>query len=433
MGVSRELQNPLTDEREEKTPAVATIERLHEAVRHAATTELYRSAFGQMPEFEGFLEWFGQCRPTHRTDLIETQQRTPGLPAERIARICCTGGTTGSPVFLPRTAEEIRQAESAIVELYRLARVPPGAALALVLPFGLWNVAHLSMRAAEDLGLTVLPIGTMPSSEAVAELITRFRPQVLFSHPAQIRGLAACLQKAGTDPREVGLTSLLMAGEPFSEAERNEAESVWGATAISVYGCEELDALGVEQPGSTELTGFWDNIHYEIVSLDEDLRPLGEGEPGRLLLTSLNRRALPLVRYELGDVAEWADLDAGTFRLRGRIDEFLLLPGATKLYPWEAEATIRSSGIQSGSWQLAMRQSEEQLQLEFRFVDLGIGVEEAQERLLEELGRTIDLGDEVASGYLTVGVAVVEDADLTRTAKGKLLRFVSENEKESLT
>lgn len=401
-------------------------------LRARGGSPFYKRLLAGIPEYPT-TESFETIRPTTRHQL---ENDTVAFRVDGVApvRITSTGGTTSAPLYLLRSKSELRQAENAIVELYELAGIRKGSLIALLLPFGLWNIGHLCMTAAELGGYVSLPIGTALSTEAALKVIQQHRPQVIFTHPGLALGIDKLCQTRSVDPASLEIQVQLWAGEPFSEAQRLLIERRWRSRVHSVYGAEELDALGIECPHRDGLHLLEGNF-YEIAD-SAACRSVRPGEVGRLLVTTTSKELMPLIRYDVGDLAEWVGTPcpcghtSPRIRLHGRANEGLILAGATKLYPQHIDSLIADLPIPPVASQVQLSDGErgEVLTLCLDFGELNDEVSPQQsalaKKVADELSRTIDLGDQILSGHLTIGVKIMRVDEMIVTAKGKLRRLV---------
>lgn len=413
------------------------IEGLRQIVDHCSeAVPLYqeRLAVRDHQTMPSFLEWFRAVPLLDRTELLEAPESLVD-PSVIPARYTCTGGTTSSPIFLQRSSLEIELAETAIATGLSASGVREGTSCAVVLPFGLWNIGHLCMRAIERLGARSIPIGTMASADAIADTLRRFKPDSLLTHPALFSSIEASLSASGVDPSDLGIGAIFWAGEAFSDHQRALAEAQWGALVFSLYGCEELDGIACERPGANGLVPFADANFIEIVSLKDHSRPAGPGETGLLVVTTLLPRRMPLIRYMTGDLAvrTGGAADAIHFSLRGRASEALTLSDATKIYTADIETALRTCGIQDDIWQARLLRQPGQPFADILEINLPVREGARNEdtlaaRLSKTFSSTLDLGSDLDARKLIIRVLYKDLETFEYTQKRKLRRLIQQEE-----
>src|SRR4026207_2350408 len=156
--------------------------------------------------------------------------------------------------------------------------------------------------AAEPMALTVVPTSSGNTLRQTL-LLQDFRPQGLACTPSFALHIGESMREQGIDPRALGVAYGLFGAEPWTEAMRAQLEALWGCVAVDFYGLSEMIGPGV----ATECAGGRDGLHVnEDHFLPEIVDPrtgasLPDGQEGELVLTTLTREALPMVRYPTRD------------------------------------------------------------------------------------------------------------------------------------
>ncbi|MDP2135549.1 MAG: hypothetical protein Q8J99_18250 [Sulfuritalea sp.] len=188
------------------------------------------------------------------------------------------------------------------------------------------------------------------------------RPGYLLSHPSMIHGLAThCLEKGISLP---GLKEVRTLGESAHESLRERCREAWGVPVVDMYTCQEAGYLALQCPEQENYHVQAENILLEVV--DDHGRACAPGEIGRVLVTSLNNFATPLIRYELGDYAEvGATCSCGRGlpvlkRIMGRYRNLLTLPDGTRHwaligYPSDIAPIEQMQMVQTGLDEIKVR------------------------------------------------------------------------------
>jgi len=199
---------------------------------------------------------------------------------------------------------------------------------------------------AERLGGVVVPVSGGSTERQVA-LIVDFGARVLCATPSYALAIAEVAEAQGIDLRKSALAVGLFGAEPWSAAMRHEIESRLGLSAIDIYGLSEIMGPGVacecERQGG--LHGWEDHFLFEVIDPDTGV-PVPEGQAGELVITTLAKEALPMIRYRTRDITRitTAPCECGRTHLRilrvtGRNDDMLIVRGVN-VYPSQLEAVL---------------------------------------------------------------------------------------------
>jgi phenylacetate-CoA ligase len=200
---------------------------------------------------------------------------------------------------------------------------------------------------AERLGLTVVPVsGGMTERQLL--LISDLRPDVIACTPSYALTLAQAFAERGIAPEELSLRYAVLGAEPWTEAMRAEIDNGLGVLSTNIFGLSEVIGPGVSCECVEERSGSHVNEDHflpEIVD-PETGAPLGEGEEGVLVFTTLTKQALPLIRYWTGDISSLTSVPCSCgrtlvrmARIKGRADDMLIIRGVN-VYPTQVEAAL---------------------------------------------------------------------------------------------
>ncbi|NUR24741.1 MAG: phenylacetate--CoA ligase family protein [Catenulispora sp.] len=234
-----------------------------------------------------------------------------------------TGGTTGAPKFSPWTRSEHADAVTAFGAGMVRAGLKPGHRVANLMASGELYSGMLFMEH----GLHACPVenvrfavGSATPDEAIAELIANFQIQVLVGEPMKLSAVAECVVKRGQDAGSVEL--VLFAGDLMFDDLRPILARAFPKATVNSIGLASVDAGLVAAPvPGPDVRVHEEFAHRTLVEIvdDETGEPIiTAGVPGRLLVTNLFRTLMPIIRYPVGDRAEWADVERRHFRLVGR-------------------------------------------------------------------------------------------------------------------
>ena len=213
--------------------------------------------------------------------------------------------------------------------------------------YGLFTGGLGLHQGAELLGLAVVPVsGGM--TERQLTLIEDLRPDVIACTPSYALTLAQAFEERGVGPDELSLRLALLGAEPWTEAMRREIDARLGVTSTNVYGLSEVIGPGVSCECVEERDGAHVNEdHFLPEVLDPwSGEPVAEGEEGVLVVTTLTKQALPLIRYWTGDVCSLSSEPCTCGRtlvrmgrIKGRTDDMLIIRGVN-VYPTQVESVL---------------------------------------------------------------------------------------------
>jgi phenylacetate-CoA ligase len=215
-----------------------------------------------------------------------------------------SGGTTGRPLFYPRSHRDLIAAMVGFCRVFHCAGLAAGKRVHCSFPLGIHPAGQMMARAAEKCGMAVLMAGagtTTPSSLQL-ELIDKISPDVWMGMPSYALHLASLAEERG-DPFANGAVKLVItSAEPISPAKREKIELMWGAKLFDSFGMTEAGMMGAEDG---EVPGFriWSDLFVVEVVDPHTHEPLGDGETGALVVTPLfTNNVTPFLRWMSGDL-----------------------------------------------------------------------------------------------------------------------------------
>ena len=327
------------------------LRRLRATLREAqANVPLHRSrmrAARMRPEDVRSLGDVSRLPFTVKTDLRDHYPF--GLfarPRASLARLHASSGTTGKPTVVGYTGKDIDVWAGLMARSMACAGARPGDVIHNAYGYGLFTGGLGAHYGAERLGATVVPMSGGATERQVV-LIQDFDARVLCSTPSYALNIAEVAEREGVDLRKSGLEIGLFGAEPWSEALRREIQLRLGLKAMDIYGLSEIMGPGVavECDAQDGLHGWEDHFLFEIID-PETGQPVREGAAGELVITTLTKQALPMIRYRTRDITRTttARCACGRTHLRlkritGRNDDMLIIRGVN-VYPSQIEAVL---------------------------------------------------------------------------------------------
>jgi phenylacetate-CoA ligase len=220
-----------------------------------------------------------------------------------------SGGSTGKPLFYPRTAQDIHYGQIGFKRSLDLAGFTDADITHMSLPLGIHPAGHMMSRSGSDMGIGMVWAGggnTLPSGTQL-DLIRLFQPSSwigMASYGIQLGNLA---KSEGFDLSAASVERILCSAEPLSASKRAKLSALWGAEVRDCYGMTEAMMLGCEDHACDGFR-FWADFCYPEVLDEKTLEPVPEGEPGLLVVTSLvTNNATPFLRWNTGDIVTLRD------------------------------------------------------------------------------------------------------------------------------
>jgi phenylacetate-CoA ligase len=355
------------------------------------------------------------------------------VPAAEVARIHGSSGTKGKPTIVGYTAGDLEVWREVMARVMTAAGARRGDMLHVAFGYGLFTGGLGFHDGAERIGMTVVPVSS--GNTARQHLLLRdFRPAAICGTPSFVLHIAENLAAEGGDPRALGLRYGMFGAEPWTEGVRAALEKTLGCRAYDVYGLSEIIGPGVagECEGQAGLHVQDDHFLPEIIDPASG-QTLPPGREGELVLTTLTKRAMPLVRYRTGDVttllAEPCPCGRTSVRMarvKGRSDDMLVIRGVN-LYPSEVERTLLEVAELVPHYQLVVDRSSTLATLEVQVEPAPAVVErcgrfDARHPELVALGARVAERLRQAIGF-SVRLTLVPPRTLPRS-EGKAVRVV---------
>ncbi len=425
-----------------------TLERLPRAAREALQRDRLRTTLAWAAERVPFyaeglrghaVRELGELATLPFTRKGDLREHYPfgflAVPRAELARIHASSGTKGKPTLVGYTAGDLDMWREVMARVLLAAGARPGDTLHNGYGYGLFTGGLGFHDGAERVGLSVVPVSSGNTARHLL-LLNDLRPAGLCATPSFALHIAETLQEQGGDPRALGLRYGLYGAEPWTEGMRAALERAFGCPAYDVYGLSEIVGPGVA--GECEAR---DGLHLaDDHFLPEIVDPAtgsvrAAGAEGELVLTTLTKRAMPLIRYRTGDITTLTDAPcacgrttARIARIKGRTDDMLIVKGVN-LYPSEVEGTLLAVEELVPHYQLLVDRRTTLARLEVQVEPAPAVVErcggfDVTHPVLVDLRRRV--GERLARAIgLTAEVTLVAPRTLPRS-EGKAVRVIEQ-------
>jgi len=382
-------------------------ERLVKTLRHAyENVDAYRVAFdaaGIRPEDCKSLEDLRHFPLlTKETLRLNYPYGMLAVPREQVVRVHASSGTTGKPTIVGYTQNDIDMWANVMARSIFAAGGRPGDIAHVAYGYGLFTGGLGAHYGAERLGCTVIPMSGGQTEKQVT-LINDLKPRIILVTPSYCLNLIDEMERQGLDPAASSIEIGIFGAEPWSDGMRQQIEDRLNIDAVDIYGLSEVIGPGVAQEcieTKDGLTVWEDHFYPEIVDADTgELLP--DGEEGELVLTSLTKEALPVIRYRTRDVTRLLPGTARTMRridrIKGRSDDMLIIRGVN-VYPSQIEVELFKVAGLAPHYQLEVVQAGN---------SNGLIVHIESQQHLDQAG--IDALAEEAAGHIKANVGVTVD------------------------
>ncbi|AKJ63811.1 phenylacetate--CoA ligase family protein [Kiritimatiella glycovorans] len=380
----------------------ATVERACEKV------ELYRGRCadaGVRPRDIGSLEDAG-CLPfTEKTDLRDTYPYgmfASGL--HDIVRLHASSGTTGKPIVVAYTDQDLEVWRNVMVRTFAAAGLHRGDIIQNAYGYGLFTGGLGAHYGAEALGAAVIPISG-GNTERQVMVLRDFGVTAICCTPSYFLHLIERAEAMGLDWSELPLRAGIFGAEPWTEGMRARIEARTGIRAYDIYGLSEIigPGVGTECEAQAGLHIFEDHFLVEIVD-PETGEPMPDGEEGELVLTTLSKQAMPVIRYRTHDITRIIAEPCPCGRTLRRIeriarrsDDMIIVRGVN-VFPSQIEAALLKVEETLPHYRIVLTREEGldrmQVQVEVTesvFSDRVREMEELRQRLAHAVEETVGL------------------------------------------
>ena len=427
--------NPFFDEKMETMTRAQIealqLERLQATVQHCMNSPFYRKRFeeaGLKPEDIKTMDDIRRIPFTTKQDLRDTYPFGMAcVPLRECTRLHSSSGTTGTPTVILHTQKDLEEWAAQVARNLWMVGLRPDDVFQNSSGYGMFTGGLGFQYGAERLGMLTIPAAAGNSIRQI-KFITDFGTTALHAVPSYVTRLYEVMQSMGVDPRrDTRLKVLAIGAEPHSEEQRRRIEEMMGVKAYNSFGMSEMCGPGVgfecqEQNG----LHFWEDYYIVEIVDPETLEPVPDGEVGELVLTSLCREAMPLLRYRtrdltrvLGRTCPCGRNHVRIDRMRGRSDDMMVLRGVN-IFPIQIEKILMTFPELASNYLITLTTDEDndnmtvEVELEELFTD--------DYRRLQNLTNRIQraLKDEI---LLTPHVKLLPKGSLP-VSEGKAVRVV---------
>lgn len=327
------------------------MERLKKTLQLCMNAEFYRKRFAELGITPDDIQTLDDVRKLPFTTKEDLRNNYPfGLacvPLKKCTRLHSSSGTTGNPTVVLHTQKDLDEWANAVARCLWMVGSRPEDVFQNSAGYGMFTAGLGFQYGAERVGMLTVPAAAGNTTRQI-KFIKDFGTTVLHAIPSYASRIYEVMKEEGVNPRrDTKLRVLCIGAEPHSEEQRKRIEDNLGVKAYNSYGISEMMGPGVafecqEQNG----LHIWED--YFIVEIIDPvtLEPVADGELGELVITTINREAMPLLRYRTRDLTRFlpGECPCGRHhrrlaRLQGRSDDMIILKGVN-IFPIQIEKIL---------------------------------------------------------------------------------------------
>jgi phenylacetate-CoA ligase len=335
-----------------------------------------RYAFERVPHYKSKFETAG----VHPADLVRLEDLAKfpfttkddlranypfgmfAVPMDEVVRIHASSGTTGKPTVVAYTKKDIETWSHLVARSIRAAGGSSRDKIHVAYGYGLFTGGLGAHYGGECLGAAVIPVGG-GFTERQVQLITDFKPDIIMVTPSYMLAIADEFERQGLDARRCSLRIGIFGAEPWTDGMREEIERRMELDAVDIYGLSEVMGPGVAQECIETKDGptVWEDHFYPEIIDPVSGMPVADGDLGELVLTTLTKEGMPVVRYRTRDLTRLLPGSARTMRrierIKGRSDDMLIIRGVN-VFPSQIEAVLTKEPELAPHYVLELRRPE---------------------------------------------------------------------------
>lgn len=421
--------DPLLETLSREEITALQLQRLRSTVEHCMHSPFYAERLKQCGVSADSIKSLDDLKRIPFTTKQDLRNTYPfgiaSVKPEECVRLHSSSGTTGNPTVILHTQKDLNEWAAAVARCLWMVGLRPYDVFQNSSGYGMFTGGLGFQYGAEKMGMLTVPAAAGNTKRQI-KFMTDFGTTAVHAIPSYATRLYEVMEEQGIDPRtDTRLHTLVIGAEPHSEEQRRRIEEMLGVKAYNSFGMSEMCGPGVafecrEQNG----LHIWEDYYIVEIVDPETLRPVPDGEVGELVLTTLNREAMPLLRYRTRDLTRIlpGECPCGRHhkrldRMKGRSDDMMILKGVN-IFPIQIETILLQFEELTSNYLITLetRESNDEMTVE---VELGQLFTDDYGRL-QELTREITrrLKDEI---LVTPRVKLLPKGSLPQS-EGKAVR-----------
>ncbi len=406
-------------------------ERLRATIATAARSPFYRQRW-QGRDFQSEIRSLADLPKLPFTTKEDLRAAYPYgflcIDRKRLVRLHVSSGTTGQATAIFYSRHDLAAWSDLMARCMYMTGARAGHTFQNLAGYGLFTGGLGFHYGAERLGMLTIPSGA-GNSKRQLQLMRDFSTDVLHIIPSYALRLMEVMNQFGIDPRrDLELKIAFLGAEPYSEEVRRRVEAFYGLKVYNSYGLSEMNGPGVafECPQQKGMH-IWEDAYLVEVIDPHTLEPVAEGEYGELVLTTLDREAMPLIRYRTKDLTRLLPgrcpcgrVHKRLDRIQGRSDDMFIIKGVN-IFPIQVEEVLMGIDEVGTNYRIVLTRP--------KGVDrMSVEVEVTDRIFIEDMRHLQRLQKKIAKGLrdellVTPEVRLVEPNGLPRS-DGKAVRLI---------
>ncbi len=327
------------------------LQRLKASIAQAKKSPFYSALYEREGIDESTVTSLEDLRKIPFTTKADLRDNYPfglnAVPQEEVVRLHSSSGTTGNPTVICHSQHDLDVWANRVARCMYMVGLRNSDVFQNTSGYGMFTGGLGIHYGVERLGALAVPAATGNSIRQI-KFITDFGTTSIHAIPSYAIRLAEVFSQQGVDPRkDTKLTTLIIGAEPHTEEQRRKIEELLGVKAYNCFGMSEMSGPGVafecqEQNG----LHIWEDSYLMEIIDPDTLEPVAEGEIGELVLTTLDREAMPLIRYRTRDLTRilTGECKCGRThrrldRIKGRSDDMFIVKGVN-IFPMQIEKIL---------------------------------------------------------------------------------------------
>ncbi len=404
------------------------LERLKKTITIAGNSPFYKEVFRKHNISADTVQSVDDIRKLPFTTKSQMRDNYPfGLVAGDLkdaVRLHSSSGTTGNPTVIVHSQHDLDSWANLVARCLYMVGLRSTDVFQNSSGYGMFTGGLGFQYGAEKLKALTVPAAAGNSKRQI-KFITDFNTTALHAIPSYAIRLAEVFQEEGVDPKSTSLTTLIIGAEPHTDEQRKKIEKMLGVKAYNSFGMSEMNGPGVAFE-CTEQNGmhFWEDCFLvEIIDPDTE-EPVPVGEIGELVLTTLDREMMPLIRYRTRDLTRilpgkcpCGRTHLRIDRIKGRSDDMFIIKGVN-IFPMQIEKILVQFPALGSNYLITLitRNAQDEMVIEVELSDLSTDNYIELENLRKEIIR--QLKDEI---LITPKLKLVKKGSLPQS-EGKAVR-----------
>jgi len=338
--------------------------KLKTALESARRTSYYKKIFDDSNIDIDRITSLDHLRDLPFTSKLDLRYSYPdgmvSVPRSDIVRMHASSGTTGKSTVIFYTQKDISDWADLVARCMMATGTTRDDVFQNMMGYGLFTGGLGLHYGAERLGCMVIPSSTGNSLKQI-QLIQDFQTSVIHITPSYALHLVEVILEHGIDPHDLSIRKAYLGAEPYSEGVKEKIQQQWGLEAYNSYGMSEMNGPGVAfECIHKNGMHLWEDFYImEIIDPDTE-EALPDGEEGELVLTHVNREAMPIIRYRTRDLTRiipepcpCGRTHRRISRIKGRTDDMLIV-GGVNVFPSQIETVLMKIPEVGNNYQIVL-------------------------------------------------------------------------------